>query len=127
MFDPISPLGPKEILLSFAQSMSKHIVDPFDAFCVIFHVQWNEKKEAKVFSSLERLPSFSQLCVFNNLLGPKKLSFIFQSNRQNSLWNLIKCSVMFVTLDITRKNGPKSFLHWKVTFFFQNFVFWTNP
>ena len=52
--------------------MSKHLVDAYIVFFVIFHVQWNEKKEAKVFSSLERLPFFWKLCVFNNLLGLKK-------------------------------------------------------
>ena len=79
MFVSINLLGPKKMLLSFAQSMSKHLVDPDKLFLVIFHVRWNEKEEAKVFSSLERLPCFSQLCVLNNLLGPKKRSSLFQS------------------------------------------------
>ena len=77
MFVSVNPLGPKEMLLSIAQSMSKHFVDPYKVFLVIFHVQWNEKKEAKVFSSLEKLPSFSRLCVFNNLLRPQKTFLYF--------------------------------------------------
>ena len=113
----VNLLGPKEMFLSFPQSMSKHLVDPYNVFFVIFHVRWNEKKEAKVFSSLERLPRFSQLCVLNNLLGPKKRSFIFQSKCQTSLWTLIKCSLMFVTLDDTRKRGQKLFSTWKQLFF----------
>ena len=32
-----------------------------------------------------------------------------------TLWN---CPLMFITLDIRRKNRPKSFLHWKVCLFF---------
>ena len=36
----------------------------------------------------------------------KKCCYKFHSKSQNSLWNLIKCSPMFVTLDVTRKNGP---------------------
>ena len=44
MFVSINLLGPKEMLSSFAQSMSKHLVDPYIVFLVIFHVQWNEKK-----------------------------------------------------------------------------------
>ena len=70
MFVSIDLLGAKEMLLSIAQSMSKHFVDTYKVFLVFYDVQWNEKKEAKVFSSLERLPSFSQLCVFNNLVHP---------------------------------------------------------
>ena len=106
----IDLLGPKEMLLSCAQSMSKHLVDSDKLFPVIFHVRWNEKKEAKVFSSLERLPCFSQHCVLNNLAGPKKRSFLFQSNFQKSLMTLITCSLMFVTLDDTRKRA-KNFFH----------------
>ena len=39
MFVSINLLGPKEMLSSFAQSMSKHLVDPYIVFLVIFHVQ----------------------------------------------------------------------------------------
>ena len=77
MFVSINLLGLKETLLSFAKSMSKQLVDPYIAFLVFFHIRWKEKKEAKVFSSLEKLPCFSQLCVFNNLLGPEKTLFYF--------------------------------------------------
>ena len=38
-------------------------------------------------------------------------------NRQDTLWNLIKCSVRFVTLDNVRKNEPKSFVKGKMAFF----------
>ena len=105
--------------------MSKHLVDPFIVFFVIFHVRWKEKKQAKVFSSLERLPCFWQLCVFNNLLDPKKRRFIFQSKCQNSLWTLIKCSLMFVTLDDTRKKGQKLF-HRENCSFFKNVCFYRH-
>ena len=77
MFVSIDLLGAKEKLLSIAQSMSNYLVDPYKVFFVFFHVQWNEKKEAKVFSSLEKLPSFSRLCVFNNLLRPQKTFLYF--------------------------------------------------
>ena len=88
MFVSINLLSPKEMLLSFAQSFSKHLVDHDKMFLVIFHVRWNEKKEAQVFSSLERLPCFSQLCVLNNLLGPKKRSLLFQGKFQKAFWPL---------------------------------------
>ena len=77
MFVSINLLGLKEMLLSVAQSMSKQLVDPYIVFPVFFHVRWKEKKEVKVFSSLEKLPCFSQLCVFNTLLGPEKTLFYF--------------------------------------------------
>ena len=79
------------------------------------------KRRPKVFSPVERLICFSQLCVLNNLLGPRKRSFIFQSNCQNSLRTVIKCSLMFVTLDDTRKKGQKLFSSLK-QFFFEMFV-----
>ena len=43
------------------------------------------------------------------------------SNCHNSLWTLIKCSLSFVTLGNTRKNGPKTFNIVK-TAFFETFV-----
>ena len=36
MFVSINLLGPKEMLLSFAQSMSKHHVVPYNVFFVVF-------------------------------------------------------------------------------------------
>ena len=51
---------------------------------------------------------FSKICVFNNLLGPKKCSNKFQSICQNSLWTPKKSPLRFVTLDNTRIKGPKT-------------------
>ena len=79
------------------------------------------RKRPKVFFSLETLSCFSRLCVLNNLLGPKKRSFIFQSNCQNGLRTVINCSLIFVTLDDTRKKGQKLFSSLK-QFFFEMFV-----
>ena len=39
IFFSINLLGPKEMLLSFSQSMSKHLVDPYNVFFVIFQVR----------------------------------------------------------------------------------------
>ena len=49
-----------------------------------------------------------------NLLCPKKCSYVFQSICQNSLWTLINWYPMFVTLDDTRKNNFLS--SWKQLF-----------
>ena len=39
MFVSIDPLGPKEMFLSIAQSLSKRLVDPYKLFPDIFHVR----------------------------------------------------------------------------------------
>ena len=51
----------------------------------------------------------------NNLLGPMKMLYMFQSTCQTSLWALINWSLMLVTLDDTRKNDFLS--SWKQLFF----------
>ena len=53
----------------------------------------------------------------------QKWSCNFQKNCQGYLWTLTNCPVRSITLDNARKRRPKSFLHWKVCFFFQKFVF----
>ena len=53
---------------------------------------------------------FSKLSSFNSLLDPKESSYKFQSKCQNTFRSLIICSLMFVTLDATRKNGTKFFI-----------------
>ena len=70
-----------------------------------------------------RIAFFSKICVFNNHLGIKKCSYKCHSNCYNRGWTLINFSLRFVTIDITRKNRPKSFLHWKDGFFYKNCVF----
>ena len=87
-FFSIDLLGPKEMFISFAQSLSKQLVDPDKLFRVIFHVRWKEKKEAKVFSSLERLPFFRNICVFNNVLGLKKMLWQVQESLSEQLVGL---------------------------------------
>ena len=52
---------------------------------------------------------FSEVLVFNNLVGPKKCCYNLYSKGRNSRWTLGKCSMRFVTFDNTRKNGPKCF------------------
>ena len=39
MFVSIDLLGPKEMFLSIAQSLSKRLVDPYNLFPDIFHVR----------------------------------------------------------------------------------------
>ena len=60
---------------------------------------------------------FSETCVFNNFLGPKKCSHTFYINCQNSLMSPLNCILSLVTLDNTTKMGQKFFLSWKKLFF----------
>ena len=60
---------------------------------------------------------FSKNCDFNNLLGPRNCSYKKYSNGRNSLWTLVGCSLRLVTLDNTRKMGPKCFVIVKTAFF----------
>ena len=61
----------------------------------------------------------SKLSFSNNLIGPKKCSYIFQNRCQNGLRTLINWSLMFVTLDDMRKNELLS--SWR-QLFFETFV-----
>ena len=53
----------------------------------------------------------------------KKWSYNFNINCQVTLWNLISCSLTLFMFYNTRGNRRKSFLHWKVCLFLQNFLF----
>ena len=56
-----------------AQSFSKEPLHHYKVFFDILHVRLNEKKNAKLYFSLESLPIFSKLCVFNNLIRPTEM------------------------------------------------------
>ena len=71
------------------------------------------KIRPKSFLQCESLPFFSENCLFNNLLGPKKRSYKFQSNCLKNLLTLINCCLNFVMLNITRKTGQIVSFHWK--------------
>ena len=67
--------------------------------------------------SVESLPFFSKLSIFNKLLVLKKCSYKIHSNWCNSLWIHINCSAMFVTHDDTMENEPKTFVIVKTAIF----------
>ena len=66
---------------------------------------------------LERLPCLKKVRVSNNLLVVTEMNKHVHKNQQDTLWNPIKRSVRFVTLDNVRKNEPKSFVKGKMAFF----------
>ena len=74
------------------------------------------RKKTPNFFSMKSLPFFSEVRVFNNLVGPKRCCYNFYSKGQNSQWTLRKCSLSFVTFDNTKKNGPKILPFWKMLF-----------
>ena len=53
--------------------MSDYFVYLYNLFLEVCHTREYERKWAKIFSSLESFPSFSKICVFNNLLGPEEM------------------------------------------------------
>ena len=80
--------------------------------CSIIREKWSNN-----FFHWKGCLSFSEVRVFNNLVGPKRRCYSFYSKGQNSRWTLGKCSLRFVTFDNTRENGPESFAIVKNAFF----------
>ena len=104
------PLRSQETIRSFAPKLSNYLVDPYNLFPDIWQVRQKEEKQAKSFSSLEWLPFFQNLLFSKASQILKNCSYNFQSNCQNIFWTIKNCSLMFVTLDDTRNNGPKTFV-----------------
>ena len=84
-------------------------------------VRRNVKREAKLFLQ-ESLHFFQKSVLFStNSQFLKKCRYNFRSKFQISLLTHTNCLLRFVTLDNTRKNGPKTFVIVK-TAFFKKFV-----
>ena len=74
MFVSLDLLGPKEIIISFEQKLSKYFVDPYKI--VPWHKSCSIKRVKKwsiSFFALEIVTFFSKTSVLNNLLGPKRM------------------------------------------------------
>ena len=122
MFLSIDFLGPKENILSFAQIV-KELLDPLISVpCHLFCSKMGEDLGRNFFFT-GKTTTFSKICVFNNLLGPRVFILIFPQLMSDYLVDTSKSSLRFVILDKTRQNRPKFSLHWKDCFFFQKFVF----
>ena len=81
---------------------------------------------AKIYFSLESLLFFQKIFVFRTSQVLEKWSYNFHSLCQNIIQTLINRHLRFFTLDIARKNWPKSFIHWKDCPFFQSILFSTT-
>ena len=84
------------------------------------------KKRPKSFLHWKVSLFFQKIVFSTTSYVLKNWSYEDQSNCHDTLRTLTKCRLKFVTLDSTRENRPKLFLHCKVTFFFQKLMFWTT-
>ena len=92
-------------------------MDPYKLSLEVCHTRLYEKK-AKIFSSLERLPFFSKLYVFQQLLRCYRSDLITSTKIVGiPFWTLTKCPLRFVTLDYTRKNAKIFFSLESLPFF----------
>ena len=82
------------------------------------------KRTGQIFFIAEKNDFFSKLSFFNSVLDPQKSSYEFQSKCQKSSWTLITCSLMFVTLEGTRKNWKNFFVIVKTAFFWNVCFYW---
>ena len=98
---------------------------------------WNLLNCSSSCSMLNNSGKFDQILVFTGKLAffsqkfffsstsyvLKNWSFYFHSNYQNTSWTLINCSLRFVILDNTRKNGGLIFFTGKTALSPKNLCF----
>ena len=85
-----------------------------------YSIKW--EKLVNSFFTLERLPFFKNLCFHTTWLVLQNWFYNLHSNCQSTHWTLANCPLRFVTLDNTRKNGPKPFVIGKTAFFSKSLV-----
>ena len=97
------------MILSIAQKLSNYLVEPYECYLV--------------FVILDNMRKTGQIIFFQNLVFSttnyvlKKCSYKFQSTCQQNYWTVIDWSLGFITLDNTRKYGPKFFVIANTAFF----------
>ena len=115
MFVSIDLLGPKEFFYHLHNTCRNTLWTLIS--CCVTYVMWdNTRKSGPNFFITGKNAFFFKTFYFQQPIRSWKTSYKFQSNCQNSLWTLIICSLMFVTSDGTRKNGPKNLSTWKPLF-----------
>ena len=106
--------GPKEVFFIIC---TKFVKKPFGYWWVVaWHISCARIRE-KVGQEIlvtGKVAFFFKTFHFQHPIRIWKSPYKFQSKCQNSLWTLIKWSLMFVTLDDTRKN--EFFSSWKQLF-----------
>ena len=102
--------------------MSRYFEDTYKMSTEVCYTWFYDRKQAKTFSSLQRLHFFFQKFVFwttSQVL--KKWSNNFHSNCQKTLGTNINCSRRFVTTNNTMKDQPRTFVtkrkanFWKIS------------
>ena len=79
----------EELIIQWlAQYFSNYLQDPFKVVPSHFSCSILREKIGHIIFSTGEFALFSKICVFNNLLGPKKFSHKIQSNCQNTFWTL---------------------------------------
>ena len=92
--------------------------------CSLMFVMFHNTRRSRPKSFHWKDCLFLQNCMFSATSWVlKKWSYNFNINCQVTLWTLKSCSLTFVMFYITRRKGPKSFLHWKDCLFLQKFIF----
>ena len=91
----------------------------------LYIVHWHflcsimREKNGEFFSFLGKSVFFSNSCVLNNLLRPKKWSYYYHSYCQNIFLDPINRFLRFFTLEILKTYRANTFLHWKDCLFFK--------
>ena len=102
-------------MISFAQSLSKYLVDSFEKYFRDIFMFDNRRKKRPQFFFQRKVRLFSQKFDFSLTSWVlKNWSYHFHSICRKTcwtftprLWTLVYCSLRFIILDKTGKNGPK--------------------
>ena len=113
----LSTLRSQETIQSFAQKLSNYLVDSYNLFLNIWQVRQKEKKTGQKLFFTGKFAFFFETWSSTTNYVRNKCSYNFQSKCQKSLWTLMKCSIMFVKLGDTRKNGTNTFVIMKLAIF----------
>ena len=117
MFVSVDLLGPTEMILSFAQYLSKYHVHPHMFSLMFVILDYTRKKSAEIIFFTGKVACLFKSCVFNKFIGVTEMILSLQNPCQNASLTLLKFCVRLVTLDNTIKSGPKTFFTGMITMF----------
>ena len=108
-----------EMILSLAQLVSKHLVDPYKMLLDICDFRLYGKVWSIIFFHWKGCLYLKSLCFQQPLRFLKKCSYKFYSNGTKNLWTLVNCSLRLITLNFrsTWKNEPNYLSSWKLLYF----------
>ena len=117
------------MMISFAQKLSKNLVDSNSLLFTDFFMCDNSRKNGpQNFFHLKNRLFFSKIWIFINLLGPKELIFLLSQYLSEYLLDLYKSShEVCHNRYYERKEALKFFIHRKDSLFFKNLWFQQPP